>query len=202
MNSFPAVRRQTRTPAALVRAALPVPLLAPLLGLLLVLAACQPSYDWREIREPDAGYRILLPARPVSMERPIDLDGVPVTMSMTGARVGPVLFTVGAVVLPRADEHERTHATEAMRSAMERNVRSHETSIAQVEVPVLDPAGRPAGSVAGTHIEVEGEVNGQPSHMSATFVARGDRAWQAVMISPVADPEAAKLFHESFRIAQ
>jgi hypothetical protein len=38
--------------------------------------------------------------------------------------------------------------------------------------------------------------------MSATFVARGDRAWQAVMIAPVADAEAAKLFHESLRIAK
>lgn len=166
------------------------------------LAACQPSYNWREIREADAGYRILLPAKPVSMSRPIDLDGIEVTMAMTGARVDEALFTVGSVVLPATDEGLRTHATHAMRTAMERNVQGHDARATQVEVPVLDSAGRTVGSAIGTHVEVDGTVGGGPSHMSATFVARGDRAWQAVMISPVADPEAARLFHESFRIAQ
>ncbi|HEY0878190.1 MAG TPA: hypothetical protein VGE10_07030 [Zeimonas sp.] len=189
--NFPAtMRRQTRMCAALV--------LAPLLA----FSACQPAYNWREIHETDAGYRILLPAKPVSMTRPIDLDGVKVTMAMTGARVDEALFTVGSVVLPAAEDEMRTHATTAMRTAMERNVQGHETKATQVEVPVLDAAGRPVGSASGVHVEVEGRVAGEPSHMSATFVARGNRAWQAVMIAPVSDPEAAKLFHESFRIAQ
>ncbi|MCD6681611.1 MAG: hypothetical protein LT102_13340 [Burkholderiaceae bacterium] len=190
MNFLAAMRRQTRMPGALV------------VGMLLALGACHPAYDWREIHEPEAGYRILLPAKPVSMTRPIDLDGVAVTMSMTGARVDEALFTVGSVVLPSSDEETRAHATQAMRTAMERNVQGHETKVAQIEVPVLDTAGRPAGSVAATHVEVDGSVAGEPAHMSATFVARGDRAWQVVLISPSADREAAKLFHESFRIAK
>jgi len=184
------MRRQTRRPAALVLVA----------GM--VLLACQPSYNWREIHEDDARYRIMLPARPVSMSRPIDLDGLKVTMAMTGARVDEALFTVGSIVLPAAEESLRTHATGAMRTAMERNVEGHDAQVTQVEVPVLDASGRTVGSAVGTHVEVAGRVAGEPSHMSATFVARGNRAWQAVMISPVADPEAARLFHESFRIAQ
>ena len=160
---------------------------ALVLGLLLALGACHPAYDWREIQETEAGYRILLPARPVSMSRPIDLDGVAVTMSMTGARVDEALFTVGSVALPSASEPAREHATQAMRTAMERNVQGHETKATQIEVPLIDAAGR---------------VAGEPSHMSAPFVARGDRAWQGVMIAPASDPQAARLFHESFRIAQ
>lgn len=184
------MRRHTRMPAVL------------LLVAACALFACRPAYDWREIRETEAGYRVLLPARPASMSRPIDLDGVKVTMAMTGARVDEAMFTVGSVVLPTAEEDMRTHATRAMRTAMERNVQGHEAQATQVEVPVLDAAGRTIGRAIGTHVEVEGRIAGEPSHMSATFVARGDRAWQAVMISPVADPEAARLFHESFRIAQ
>ncbi len=166
------------------------------------LVACQPSYNWREIREDAAGYRVLLPAKPVSMSRSIDLDGLQVTMAMTGARVDEALFTVGSVVLPAADEALQTHATSAMRTAMERNVQGHEVQATQVEVPVLDASGSTVGSAVGTRVEVDGQVGGEASHMSATFVARGNRAWQAVMIAPVADPEAAKLFHESLRIAQ
>ncbi len=174
--------------------------LAPVLAF--ALSACQPSYNWREIQEPDAGYRILLPAKPVSMTRPIDLDGLKVTMSMTGARVGETMFTVGAVALPAAQPDLREKATGAMRTAMVRNLQGHETRSTQVEVPVLDGAGRRIGSVTGSHIDVEGRVDGKPSHMSATFVARGARAWQAVMIAPASDPEIAKLFHDSLRIAE
>lgn len=189
MNFSIALHWPTRMPAVLV------------LACLAALAACQPSYNWREIRETDAGYRILLPAKPASMSRPIDLDGMKVTMAMSGARVDETLFTVGAIVLPAAQEGLRTHAMRAMRTAMERNVQGHETKSTQIEVPVIDPAGRTVSTVTGTHVEVEGTVSGKPSHMSATFVARGDRAWQVVMIAPVADPATVKLFHESFRIA-
>ncbi|HLT27367.1 MAG TPA: hypothetical protein VK047_11825 [Zeimonas sp.] len=190
MNSLLAMRRQTRMPASAFLVAL------------LALAACQPSYNWREIREADAGYRVMLPSRPVSMQRPIDLDGVPVTMSMTGARVDEAMFTVGSVVLPRDDERARSHATNAMRMGMQRNLQGHETTRAQIEVPVIDAAGKTVDRASGTRVEIEGQVSGKPAHMSATFVARGNRAWQVVMISPDADPQSAKLFHESFRIAQ
>ena len=88
----------------------------------LALAACSPDYNWREIRPTGGDYHVMLPARPASMSRPIDLDGLAVTMTMNGARVGAYRFTVGAVVLPDAEPATRARAGAAMRAAMVRNL--------------------------------------------------------------------------------
>lgn len=166
------------------------------------LSACSPAWDWREIRSEDAGFQVLLPAKPVSMSRPIELDGLKVTMTMTGARVGETTFTVGAVELPDASPATREKATAAMRAGMVRNLRGHETAAVTVEVPVVDAAGRRIASEPASRVEVDGTASEKPVHMSATFVSRGDHAWQAVMMGPSHDAENAKLFHDSLRISE
>lgn len=165
------------------------------------LSACSPAWDWREIRSDDAGFRVLLPSKPVSMARDIDLDGLKVTMTMTGARVGETTFTVGSVVLPDASAATREKATAAMRAGMVRNLRGRETAAVPVEVPVVDAAGRPVASEPASRIEVDGTASDRPVHMSAIFVSHGDHAWQAVMMGPSLDAENAKLFHDSLRIS-
>lgn len=168
----------------------------------LVTAACAPELDWREIRQPAEGYLVMLPARPASMSRPIDLDGLPVTMAMTGARVGERTFTVGAVVLPDGDATTREKANAAMRTAMVRNIAGSETAAAEVRVPVLAAAGRAAASQPALRIEATGRFADRPAHLSAQFVARGDRAWQAVVIGPRPDPDSARQFLNSFRLVE
>ncbi|MCL4184872.1 MAG: hypothetical protein KJ011_15640 [Burkholderiaceae bacterium] len=168
----------------------------------LALTACAPDHDWREIRQPTEGYLVMLPARPASMSRAIDLDGLPVTMAMTGARVGEQSFTVGAVVLPDGDAATRTKAGAAMRTAMVRNIAGRETAAIEVQVPVLAAAGRAATTQSALRIEAAGRVADRPAHMSAQFVARGNRAWQVVMIGPQADPDSAQQFLDSFRVVE
>lgn len=165
------------------------------------LSACSPAWDWREIRSEDAGFRVLLPSKPVSMARDIDLDGLKVTMTMTGARVGETTFTVGSVVLPDASDATRAKATAAMRAGMVRNLRGREKAAVPVEVPVVDAAGRAVAHEPASRIEVDGIASDKPVHMSATFVSRGDHAWQAVVMGPSLDAENAKLFHDSLRIS-
>ncbi|RPH64206.1 MAG: hypothetical protein EHM83_08635, partial [Burkholderiales bacterium] len=100
----------------------------------LALSACSPDYNWREIRQPADGYLVMLPARPASMSRPINLDGLAVTMAMTGARVDDQTFTVGAVRLPDSEPATREKAGAAMRAAMVRNIAGRETAAADVRV--------------------------------------------------------------------
>lgn len=168
----------------------------------LVLAACSPDYNWREIRQPAEGYLVMLPARPASMSRPINLDGLAVTMSMTGARVDEQTFTVGTAMLPDAEPATREKAGAAMRAAMVRNIAGREIASADVQVPVLDGAGRSVASQGATRIEAAGEVAGRPAHMSAQFVARGHRAWQVVVIGPDPDPGHSQQFLDSFRLVE
>ena len=61
------------------------PWLAAVLVACAALPACAPRYDWREIRADEDHFLAMMPARPDRMTRPIDLDGMPVTMTMQGA---------------------------------------------------------------------------------------------------------------------
>jgi hypothetical protein len=166
------------------------------------LTACAPDYNWREIRPPATGYAVMLPGKPASMSRPIDLDGLAVTMAMSGARVGEQSFTVGVVVLPDAQAATRAKAGAAMRVAMVRNIAGRERIAAEAAVPVVDPAGRPVATQAGVRIEASGQHGDRALHLSALFVARGNRAWQAVVLGPEPDRAHAQVFTDSFRILE
>src|SRR5690606_6357994 len=88
-------------------------------GVALLLAACSPEYDWRDIRAPGGEYRVHLPATPVSMTRRIHLEALEVEMTMQGARVKDNSFTVAEVPLPGLPA-ERILL--AMREQMLRNI--------------------------------------------------------------------------------
>ena len=68
----------------------------------LALAACSPTYNWRDYTSPDARYRVTFPAKPSSATRTIDLDGLQVSMTMTAAEVEGATFAVGAAEAPDA----------------------------------------------------------------------------------------------------
>ncbi len=136
------------------------------------------------------------------MSRPINLDGLAVTMAMTGARVGEQSFTVGAVVLPDGEPATRAKASAAMRAAMVRNIAGRETDATDVQVPVVSGAGQVATTQPALRIEAVGQAGDRPAYMSAQFVARGNRAWQAVVIGPRADPDNARQFLDSLRLAE
>ncbi len=168
----------------------------------LLLAACAPDYNWREIRPPGTGYLVMLPGKPASMSRPIHLDDLAVTMAMSGARVGEQSFTVGMVELPDSQASTRERAGAAMRTAMVRNIGGRETEAVEAAVPVVDLAGRATAMQPGVRIEASGRLGDRPMHLSALFVARGSRAWQAVMIGPAPDAEHTEVFLDSFGILE
>ena len=166
------------------------------------VAGCSPEYDWREIRPAEGGFAVLLPGKPASMSRPIDLDGMKVTMTMHGAKVGSTTFTVGWADLPDAADATRERAVAAMRTAMVRNLAGSETSSAPVALPVTDAAGARRGTHPAQRVDASGSVSGQPMAMLAGFTARGGRAWQYVVMGPMPDAAQAATFLDSFRLVE
>lgn len=166
----------------------------------LLLGACSPEYNWRELRSAEGGHLVMLPAKPASMTRDIHLEEMPVSMAMQGARVGKTSFTVAVATLPDDSEATRAKAVAAMRAGMLRNIAGVEKSVRSVPVPLVDFGGAPVGTLPGTRVDAEGEVKGEPVTMSAGFVARSNRAWQWVVLGPAPDPEQVATFLDSFRL--
>jgi hypothetical protein len=178
-------------------------------GLLATLAfvalgsGCSPEFNWRETRSEDHRFIVLLPARPATLSREIDLAGQRVQMTMIGARVDSALFTVGAVQLevPEAGlASARALSLEAMRSAMLRNIGAEPQPGATVRLGVVDSAGASRGAIEAVSVQTDGRVAGEAVVMQAIFAGDRDRLWQAVAITPPARAEQARTMLDSFRV--
>lgn len=157
----------------------------------LLLAACSPKYDWREVRGGGAPFTVNLPAKPASHTRQIDLDGMPVTMTMTAAEVDNVTFAVGAAEL--ADAAQSAKAITAMKTALVRNIggtirqEKTGTSPAMIAVEATGPPGRSTG--------------GHARLLLARFYAKGKFIYQVVVVGEetAVSREAADTFFTSFK---
>ena len=166
----------------------------------LLLAACSPEYDWREIRSVEHGWSAMLPGKPATLTRRIHLEALDVPMTMQGARIQETAFTVASVDLPDDTAPTRAAALAAMRAGMLRNIAATAPRITSMQVAVLDAGGAPAGRLAAERVEASGVVQGRPSTLLAGFAADGRRAWQWVVVGPAVDREQAQTFLEGFRV--
>src|SRR5690606_17060942 len=90
----------------------------------------------------------------------------------------------------------------AMAGGMLRNIEADEVERADHEVAVVDAGGARVGRQPALAVIARGERPEPDTGMRAIFVARGDRAWQAVAMGSPLDEEAAATFLESFAIRQ
>jgi hypothetical protein len=157
----------------------------------LLLLACNPKYNWREVPGTAAPYVVALPAKPATHARQIDLDGILLTMTMTGAEVDNVTFAVGTAELP--DAAQASGALGAMRTALVRNIGG---TIRQEQ--------RSEPGVVPTMIEIEASaaMPGDTRLLLARFIARDRHVYQLVVTGRESDlsREAADTFFTSFRL--
>ena len=153
-----------------------------------LLAACSPKFDWREVRGQGAPFVVLLPAKPASHTRTINLDGLQVSMTMTAAEVDGVTFAVGTAEL--SDATQAPKALAAMKTALVRNIGG-----AVKQEKVSDP-----GTVPAT---IDIEASGTESRiLLARFLAKDKRIYQVVMVGKqnAVSRDAADTFFSSFKL--
>jgi len=137
------------------------------------LQACSPRYNWRESSDNGAHFVVLLPAKPSSVSRVIDLDGPRVEMSMTAAEVDGVTFAVGTAELPDAAAAERALA--AMRTALLNNIAGQAQG-----APALP--GKTLGLDHSVDLDARGVTRGRPLRLAARLASRDRRVYQILMV--------------------
>ena len=153
-----------------------------------LLAACSPKFDWREVRGSAAPFVVLLPAKPASHTRTVNLDGIEVPMTMTAADVDGTTFAVGTAELPDAARAQQ--ALVAMKTALVRNIGGtvyKETSSAPGTVPAT--------------LEVEA-AGAESRILLARFLANDKRVYQVIVVGKenTLSREAADTFFTSFKL--
>jgi hypothetical protein len=154
------------------------------------LAACSPKYNWRDYASPDAPYRVMFPAKPTTVTRTIDLDGMQVSMTMTAAEVDGATFAVGSAEAPDAARAQA--ALEAMKLALLRNIGATSTT---------SEATASAGSRSSTEVDATGSSQGTPLRLVGHFEARGKRFYQVIVVGKdkAVPPEQVEQFLTSFK---
>lgn len=147
------------------------------------LAACNPTYNWREHTSQAGGYTVLFPAKPASLTRSVDLDRLRVDMTMTAAQVDGATFAVGSASAPDAARAQA--AVPALRTALLRNIGADDD--AAQDASQVDMQGRGA--------------DGQPIHLTGRFAARGVRVYQVIVVRKpgAVPPEQVEQFLTSFK---
>ena len=152
----------------------------------LLLAACSPTYNWRAYQSTHAPYSVVFPDKPDAQTRQVNLGGVNVEMTMTGARVEGNVFAVGSAQV--ASEAQAAAALAAMKTAMVQNIGGTVTS-EKATANALD-------------IVANGSQKGHPIRLYGHFEARQRRIYQVIVIG---DPqhlsdENVEMFLSSFKL--
>jgi hypothetical protein len=144
-----------------------------------ILTACSPKFDWRDYRSIDAPYSSLFPGKPTTFTRPIDLNGVQVSMTMTATDVDGSTFAIGTALLP--DAASAPAALAAMKTALTNNMAASVNG----GKPALVPAETSfmAGDKSAMQVEAHGMQNGAPILLVGRLVAQGQRIYQIIVVA-------------------
>ena len=125
------------------------------LTLTLALAACSPSYNWREMDVADGHVRAAFPARVSTETRALKLDTHALKFTMASATVGEAVFAVGSAPLP-PEIAASPAARQALGVALMRSLYTNMQAPPPNEWPPY-----------GQEIEVRGKAVGKPGWLQA-----------------------------------
>ncbi|MBN4664622.1 hypothetical protein HUS70_01170 [Pandoraea nosoerga] len=164
----------------------------------LVLAACSPRYDWREVHDKDGAYAVTYPAKPTQEARDVKFASGPLPMRMQAARVDAALFAVGVVTLPHDDATLRQTVLDELRLGLLANV--SDAAAAPAQVMVRQAGDAPA--VPGLAVSAHGTVSDKTErYVAARFVGRGNHVYQVVVLATQAPPkDQVDQFLDSFTL--
>lgn len=164
----------------------------------LTLAACSPTFNWRDYSSQDAPYRVMFPDKPASHTRSIDLDGMKVDMTMTAAQVNGNVFAVGTAEAPDAARAEA--ALQAMKTALVKNIGATITSEKASASATASGAG--SSRSAALDIDAVGTQNGTPMRLVGHFESRNKRFYQVIVMGKEKElsKENIDMFMSSFKL--
>lgn len=161
-----------------------------------VLSACNPTFNWRELRPEGTPLEALLPCKPEMAERSVPLGGSPTVLHMHSCKTGGLTFALAWADAPDAG------AVPAALTDWQR------ASLAAIRVdPALqaDPAHRWSAKVSGSTltqgIQVQGtDPQGQPVQARLVYFARGTQVFQAAIYGPALSDEVSTTFFDGLKL--
>jgi hypothetical protein len=150
------------------------------------LAACNPTFNWRDVRPDGTRLALLMPCKPDKAQKTVPMAGQPTDLMLLSCDAGGVTF---AVAVADVKDAGKTAATLAQwQSATLVNMKAAPTTSSTA----FKLSGLTSGAVL---VKATGKrVNGQAVSSQAAYFAQGTQVLQAVMYADKISPEVADTF--------
>lgn len=164
---------------------------APWLAAAMLLAACNPTFNWREVRPEGGGIQALMPCKPDTAERTVPLGPVPVVLHMASCETGGITYALAWAAL--ASPADAPAALQAWTAASRQSLRAAQdgewapppvSGAAQVLARALQGQDH-----AGGHVEAR-----------AVYAAQGSRVFQAAAYGPALPAEHLEPFFSNLEV--
>lgn len=156
------------------------------------LAACNPAYNWREVRIEPGGLKAMLPCKPDKGVRTVPMAGRTVSLEARGCDAGGATFAVLS-----ADVGAPEHAGEALaqwQAAALANIRGTAANAS----PFLPPGA--SGLPQSLQVVATGQrPDGSKVESQAAYFARGSWVFQAVIYAGQLRPELTETFFSALQ---
>jgi hypothetical protein len=153
----------------------------------LLLAACSPALDWRELRPEDSGAVVMFPCRPASHARQVRLAGAEVRLTLHACSADEATWALAFADL--ADPARVGPALDELWRSAAANIAARETH----ELPLVVPGATPNPG-AGRLALAGQRADGAPVQEQVAVFAKGTRVYQATVIAPVLPAEGLEIF--------
>ncbi len=167
---------------------LPRPAAAFFLTAMVLLAACSPALNWREVRPEGTRLALLLPCKPDKAEKTVPLGGPATPLSMLGCDAGDATFAVAVAQL--ADAAQAATVLAQWQSLTLANMKAGPAQVSPLKIPGAD----------AVLVKAQGQrADGTPVSGQAAYFAQGAQVFQVVLYSARIAPEAADTFFSSLK---
>lgn len=165
----------------------------------LALAACNPTFNWREVRPDNTALSLLLPCKPDRAEKAVPLGGQPVPLRMLGCDAGDATFAVAVVDIGDASRAEAVLAQWQALTLANMKAGPVGTGAGATQVTSFRPPGMAGGAPALMVKSTGQRADGRAVAGQAAYFSRGSQLFQVVLYAGVIDAAVAETYFSSLK---
>ena len=158
-----------------------------------LLAACNPTFNWRDVRPDETPLGLLLPCKPDKAEKIVPLGGRPTPLRMLGCDAGGATFAVAV-----ADVADAARAAEVLTQWQGLTLANMKAGTPQVTPLALKGA---AALPAPVLVKAQGRrADGTAVSGQAAYFAQGTQVFQVVVYADKLAPDVAETYFASLSL--
>lgn len=164
--------------------------------LALWLAACSPTYNWRELRDDAIPLKAVIPCKPERAQRQVPLGGANQVLHMHSCEAGGQTFAIAWIRLPAETSAGDMLAAWRLATLATLRIAADRATDPSLEWTVRVPGADP---VRGLDAVGQGP-DGKPVRVQAAYFGHEGRVYQVAVYGRAIPPEVAASYFEPLRL--